>query len=153
MTTRTGFNVAADGGFYGGEGAVAGPEGAISLSVDVQAGNTSNVLCGGAANRAFDGCANGFALRDAMGAEVTLVLLDNGLASNDPDVLSEQLAAPSPCPECPPFTAQICNWFRTRAGSTVGKGRKYVGGSQTQARHALHSTRVGDPPMDGRVGI
>lgn len=105
------FNSAADGGFYLGDGAVAGPDGAIRLRVTAVVGDTGNVLCGGAANPDFDACANGFALRNPSGAEVTLVLLDNGPASDDPGVLAQQLAAPVPCPGCRPFTQQIAIGF------------------------------------------
>lgn len=105
------FNLEADGGFYLGEGAVAGPDGAIRLNVTARVGDPSNVMCGGAANPDFDACARGFALRDPLGAEVTLVLLDNGPADDDPDVRARQLAAPTPCPDCPPFTRQIAIGF------------------------------------------
>lgn len=105
------FNAEADGGFYLGSGAVADPDGQISLAVTARAGDTSNVLCGGAANPDFDACANGFALRDPQAAEVTLVVLDNGPAARDPEVLARQLAAPSPCPSCSPFTVQVATGF------------------------------------------
>lgn len=105
------FNREADGGFYLGSGAVAGTDGRISLTLTAEIGDTSNVLCGGAANPDFDGCALGFALRDPLSAEVTLVVLDNGPAAEDPELLARQLAAPSPCPDCAPFTAQIATGF------------------------------------------
>jgi hypothetical protein len=109
------YNVEADGGFYLGEGAVAGGDGAIRVRVVARVGGTANVLCGGAANPDFNACARGFALRDPRAAEVTLVLLDNGPASGDPEVLAQQLAAPSPCPTCPPLTAQIAIGFGREA--------------------------------------
>lgn len=105
------FNVDADGGFYLGDGAVADSNGSITLSVTARVGATANVLCGGAANPDFDSCSNGFTLRDPRGAEVTLVLLDNGPASDDPDVRARQLASPSPCPRCPPYTWQVAVGF------------------------------------------
>lgn len=105
------FNAAANGGFYLGEGAVADADGAITLRVTATVGDTSNVLCGGAANVDFDACARGFALENPERAEVTLVVLDNGPASENPDVRNQQLTAPSPCPTCPPFTAQIAIGF------------------------------------------
>lgn len=111
------FNIEADGGFYLGEGAVAGSDGIIAVSVAARVGDTSNLLCGGAANSSFNPCAEGFALRDARRAEVTLVLLDNGPASENPEVRAQQLASPSPCPTCPPFTAQIAIGFGREAPS------------------------------------
>lgn len=105
------FNRVADGGFYLGSGDVAGPDGRIELSVVARVGDTSNVLCRGAANPNFDACETGFSLRDPHRAEVTLVLLDNGPAAAEPELLDQQLASPSPCPDCPPFTAQIAIGF------------------------------------------
>ncbi|MGH7316333.1 MAG: hypothetical protein ACREJS_08745, partial [Candidatus Rokuibacteriota bacterium] len=105
------FNADADGGFYLGSGSVAGPDGRIRLNVRVQAGDATNVLCGGAANPVFNSCARGFTLRDPRRAEVTLVVLDNGRASADPDTLARQLAATRPCPDCPSFTVQVAIGF------------------------------------------
>lgn len=109
------FNQEADGGFYLGNGTVAGPDGRVGLNVTVQVGDATNVLCGGAANPDFDACANGFSLRDPHGAEVTLVVLDNGPAAEDSEALAQQLTAPSPCPSCPPFTAQVAIGFGQEA--------------------------------------
>ena len=105
------FNPNADGGFYLGDGGVAGPDGRIGLNVRIQAGDAANVFCGGAANPAFDPCATGFALRDPRRAEVTLVVLDNGLASADAETLARQLAATRPCADCPSLTVQIAVGF------------------------------------------
>lgn len=113
------YNPSADGGFYVGEGGVAGPDGRIRLTVRVHLGDPANVLCGGAANPEFNPCAKGFSLRDPRGSEVTLVLLDNGLASTAGDTLARQLAATRPCPSCPSFTVQVAMGFgrnpRTRS--------------------------------------
>lgn len=111
------FNPDADGGFYLGSGAVADADGRVRLTVSVAAGQTSNVLCGGAANPIFDACARGFALRHPLQAEVTLVVLDNGPAAERPEQLARQLAAPAPCPDCPPFTVQIAIGFGRDAPS------------------------------------
>lgn len=111
------FNVDADGGFYLGSGAVAGADGAISLSVTAHVGDTSNVLCGGAANPRFDSCARGFALRNPRRAEVTLVVLDNGPASDDDATRARQLASAQPCPTCPPFTTQVAIGFGREAAA------------------------------------
>ena len=80
-------------------------------------GDTSNVLCGGAANPDFNACEHGFSLRDPFGAEVTLVILENGPAATDPSTLERQLASPSPCPGCAPFTAQIAIGFGRDVGA------------------------------------
>lgn len=109
------FNREADGGFYLGEGAVAGPDGQIELDVRADVGDTSNLLCGGAANPDFDSCTSGFSLRDPYGAEITLVVLDNGLASRDSTVLAQQLSSSKPCPTCLSYTAQIAIGFGLEA--------------------------------------
>lgn len=113
------YNPSADGGFYVGDGGVAGPDGRIRLTVRVQVGDPANVLCGGAANPAFNPCAKGFSLRDPRGAEITLVVLDNGFANADANTLAQQLAATRPCPSCPSFTVQVAMGFsrhrRTRS--------------------------------------
>lgn len=105
------FNPGADGGFYIGSGAVAGADGHIRLTVTARVGDTSNVLCGGAANPDFDSCSTGFSLSDPHGAEVTLVLLDNGPAAKESEALARQLQAHSPCADCPSFTAQVAIGF------------------------------------------
>lgn len=125
------FNPEADGGFYLGSGDVAGPDGRIRLTVRARAGDTSNVLCRGAANPLFDACARGFSLRDPRGAEVALVVLDNGPAADDVATLARQLAAITPCPTCPSFTVQVA----------IGFGR------EPQA-----SSRLPQQGLDHRVG-
>ncbi len=116
------FNRLADGGFYLGSGAVSGPDGRIRLTVTAKVGDTSNVLCGGAANLDFNPCTSGFSLQNPRGAEVTFVVLDNGPAAEEPDILAQQLAAPSPCPTCPPFTAQIAIGFGHEPPDAASRG-------------------------------
>lgn len=109
------FNPDADGGFYLGSGAVAGPDGRIRLTVTARVGDTSNVLCGGAANADFDACSTGFSLSDPHGAEVTLVVLDNGPVAEETEALARQIEAHSPCADCPSFTAQVAVGFAREA--------------------------------------
>lgn len=117
------FNPDADGGFYLGSGAVAEPDGRIRLTVTARVGDTSNVLCEGAANSDFDSCSTGFALSDPHGAEVTLVVLDNGPAAEESEALARQLQAHGPCADCPPFTAQVAIGFgRESRGPLQGRG-------------------------------
>ena len=92
-------------------------DGRITLTVTARAGDSSNLLCGGAANPDFDACAHGFSPADTYGAEVTFVVLDNGQAAENPDELAQQLEPARACPTCSPFTDQIAIAFSRESGS------------------------------------